>query len=320
MKIAFVPGDYHGCGYYRMILPAMALGARGHSVSIDAKTTNIYAADIVVWQRPHTERHLEVARDIKQLGKKNVVDADDNLLQLEPDNRAFYYYSREVLDAYETALREADAVTVSTPPLAESMKRLNPSVHVLRNCLDEMALAKERRPSDRVIVGWAGGEAHFTDLKSIRNVINNLKKVYDFDLVLAGFDPGEGIFKDYHHRAWMQLEPNLNYYHNFADYGIGIAPISKTIFNEAKSDVKFLEYSVFRTPTIASKSVTYETIKHGETGYLARNLNDWETYIGELIAEPERRDRMGEAARAYVAEERIIQKNIRLWEEVYENL
>lgn len=298
----------------------MALARKGHTVSVGAKTVDIYAADLSVWQRPHNELHLEMVKDLKAAGKKIVLEADDNLLQLEPDNRAFYHYSREVLDRYEFVVSVADAVTVSTPPLAESLKRLNPSVHVLRNCLDETALAKERRPSERVIVGWAGGEAHFMDLKSIRNAINNLKKRYDFDLVLSGFDPGEGVFEDYHHRSWIELEPNLNYYYNFADYGIGIAPISKTLFNEAKSDVKFLEYSVFKTPTVASKSVTYNTIKHGETGYLARNLDDWEKYIGELIADPERRNRMGEAARAYVIEERIIQKNIRRWEEVYENL
>lgn len=303
-----------------MILPARVLAGRGHSVSISGRSEDIYAADVVVWQRPHKSIHLEITREIKKLGKKNVVDADDNLLQLEPDNRAFYYYTREYLDTYETVISEADAVTVSTPPLAESLHRLNRNVHVLRNCIDELALTKERRPYDGTIVGWAGGGAHFNDLKSIKSVINRLQKRHGFDLVLSGYDPGEGVFNKYYHRNWIQIEPNLDYYANFADYSIALAPISKNAFNEAKSDVKFLECAVFKTPLIASKSITYNTIENGVTGYLARNLGDWEKYIGALLSDTSKRDKVGEAARDYVEDQRIIQKNIQHWEEVYENL
>jgi glycosyltransferase involved in cell wall biosynthesis len=51
-------------------------------------------------------------------------------------------------------------------------------------------------------------------------------------------------------------------------------------------------------PTIASDTEPFrEAIKHGETGFVAKTIDDWYKYLDLLVSDRSKRVQIGEAAR-----------------------
>lgn len=318
-KIVFVRGDYSACSYYRIFLPYKALDAKGYAVNIEPEYEDFETADILVFQRLHKAEPIREVLRWKERGKKVVVDFDDNFFHLESHNPAKLAYPQESLKNLKFIISEADAITVTVKPLADSFGRFNKNIFILPNAVDETAFNFPRRPSVKPIVGWQGSPTHRQDLRRIKSAINTTQRKYNFDFVLAGYKP-QGFFRESTYRDWLPFKDDLSHQKVFNDFDIGICPLQETPFNDCKSDLKFLEYATLGIPTIASKTVTYETIENGRSGYLARNLADWERSIGELIQDEDKRNELGANAKEYVLNERTIQKNINLWEDVYNNL
>ncbi len=79
--------------------------------------------------------------------------------------------------------------------------------------------------------------------------------------------------------------PGLVNYAEFAAYfsqqdcDIFIAPLIDNQFNRCKSAIKYLEYSALGVPGVYSRLSPYSSVvKHGENGFLASTLEEWETY------------------------------------------
>ena len=307
--------------YYRLYLPFITLKGLGYDVVIDPTFQDFADSDIIVFHRLATLRALEQVVIWKKKGKKIVFDCDDDYFHLHPSNPVFKNFTPEILSNIGEIIGEAHALTASVKPLAESYKRFNDNVHTLPNCIDEKTLSLKIHspPSSNTFVGWQGGDAHFEDLKSIKSVVNELQKKFLFELILCGYLP-PGLFRNVTFRKWIQFTLDLGYLDSINDFDIGLCPLIDDEFNYKKSDLKFLEYSIFEIPTIASKIITYDTIVHGKTGLLARNQSDWRKYLTLLLQDVEKRKELGKNAREYVASERTIQKNIWRWEEVYESL
>lgn len=318
-KIVFVRGGYDACAYYRMVLPYKALKQNGYNIIIDPEDIDFVNADVLVFQRQHDETAIQKIIKWKNRGKKIVLDFDDNLFLIEPDNPAKKIYDSTALKLMEIVLSIADAVTVTVKPLADSYSRFNKNIVILPNCIDENVPRTKAEKSQKTVIGWQGSPTHFGDLKEIKSVINELGRTYAFDLVLAGFNP-KGMFARSTCRPWIRFSDNLDHYGLFSDFDIGLCPLKNTPFNECKSDIKFLEYASLEIPTIASKIITYGNIKHGETGYVARNYSDWKNHLSALLSDRKRREEIGKAAKEYVLAERTIQKNIWRWEELFNNL
>jgi glycosyltransferase involved in cell wall biosynthesis len=102
-------------------------------------------------------------------------------------------------------------------------------------------------------------------------------------------------------------------YYRSIDFHIGLAPLRAHTFNRSKSPIKAIELAALGIPSICSNFGPYsEVVRHGETGFLARQPHEWATYLRELL-DPEVRRVMGEKARA-IAAEHTIERNIELWE------
>lgn len=319
-KILFVRTDTSAVAYYRLWLPCQALKAKGWPVLIDDVAYDDFRqADIMVFQRQSKEWAINEIFKWKKKGKKIVFDFDDNIWQLDPDNPAVPFYTPEVYQRMKEVISIADAVTVSTPPLVEVFNKFNKNVFELPNSLAKRAFEQRRSNSDALILGWQGSGHHLGDLRLIRSAVNSLLNKFDFEFVLAGSD-FRHLFRRGTFRPWVKFSEDLAYFRLFNDFSIGLCPLRESPFSVAKSDLKFLEYSVLGIPTVASKVTPYLNIEHGKTGYLARNIADWEGYLSELIKDEHLRQKIGESAREYVAAERSIEGNIHRWEEVYGNL
>ena len=99
---------------------------------------------------------------------------------------------------------------------------------------------------------------------------------------------------------------------------IAIAPIKDTQFNRCKSNIKWLEHSMLKTPMVLSDVTPYKMVKHGETGFLAKTTEDWVTYLSLLIENPAERKRIGENAYRSVNQEWLIEKFLPRYERMFE--
>jgi len=87
------------------------------------------------------------------------------------------------------------------------------------------------------------------------------------------------------------------YLQHLAVCDINIAPLEPGQFNDAKSNIKFLEASSVRLPSVCSPREAFKTaIHHGLDGFLCDNTEDWECALASLVDNPQLRREVGAAA------------------------
>ncbi|HEM3212265.1 TPA: glycosyltransferase, partial [Streptococcus suis NT77] len=81
---------------------------------------------------------------------------------------------------------------------------------------------------------------------------------------------------------------------------INLAPLVTTTFNEAKSEIKWIEAAAVKVVTVASNLGAFEEmIQDGVTGVLADD-NEWESKLERLILEQDLREQIAENAFEFV--------------------
>jgi glycosyltransferase involved in cell wall biosynthesis len=102
-------------------------------------------------------------------------------------------------------------------------------------------------------------------------------------------------------------------------YDIALAPAGESNFYRGKSDLRWLEASALGLPTIAHPAV-YPEIEHGVTGFHAATPAEVRELLGTLVSDAALRERVGEAARAYITEFRSAQATARQWVDVLQSV
>jgi SAM-dependent methyltransferase len=87
---------------------------------------------------------------------------------------------------------------------------------------------------------------------------------------------------------------------------ISFMPLSDTRFNRAKSDLKFIEAGSCRVAALASSVVYGNSIEDGRTGLLFRDPVEFHARLLRLLAMPELARELADAARRYVADDRML--------------
>jgi len=238
--------------------------------------------------------------------------------------------------------RQADCLTVSTPFLAEAYAKFNSRITVLPNYLD-WEMWEAVRPQyevdrgARVRVGWMGcltwgftddrGVDHPTahprygDLAVLKGLIPQfLERNPHVDFVAAG-DPDVhdflGVPED--RRVSFDRVPfrDMTLPSITAVMDVGLVPLERSNFNEAKSCLKGMEYNACGIPCVATPTEQYRGwVAEGENGFLARRAHDWVRHLELLVNDHELRREMGRKARVKAAG-RTIQEHSGQWEQTY---
>ncbi len=355
MRAYFISSGNWGCYIVRALLPLVANGWDGDSVSIhpglrtpEDKARAAKASEIVVFHRPEDANKLDLMHNLKKLGKKIVYDNDDTY----KDHAAVKindYFDKErvargmakvnsIADAF---IIEADLVTTTTEWLAKEYRKLNPNVVVLPNCIDPFYFDEPlRNDTDVVRIGVMGSVITSTDLDVLAPIIKHYEHDKRVRLVCFGLPPNrkqnpivESIYKDeYKFMDSVDVEwhaaVNADVYYekvNSLKLDMMIIPREDNYFNRAKSNLKFLEASMFEIPCIAQGfadgmspyQVNPEDAKHM---VIVTDNNDWIPCIEDMIADKEGRRIIGKVAREYVIKNYNIEDKGKLWEEAYEIL
>jgi glycosyltransferase involved in cell wall biosynthesis len=321
--------------WWRFFGIARNLNEHGHEMAV-IKAQNWRddvwcGADIVIGEMIYNEKLVDF---VHNNGAKFIYEVDDLIDKTDRKNLS---QKEENVELFRNVIRRADAVTVTTKPLAEIMKKLNKNVFVLDNYMDEAWWKKEtrhKRNDGQVRLLWAGGKTHFEDLRMVAPVISKLVKKYDFlRFIYCGYGGmssekgsteagwGEDVFFDIsreNREYYLGVDPNLwPRKLQMMDADIAIAPLIRDRFNEAKSNIKWQEYSWCGIPGVYSPTVYSETVKHGVDGYIAETLNEWEHYLEKLILSEDVRREVAKTAQETVLRDWMLEDRWREWEKVY---
>lgn len=325
----------HALVVLRIVGPLQQAGLRLiHGNELDVVyPERVSLGDIVLIQRDFprfTQQYQEIITRARVEGKPVVYEIDDLLLELPDDHpdRPIYYYTPALFPMLR-AIVEADAVTTTTSPMQAYLRSFNENTHLLPNFLDDrlwnFRAPVEKSQSDPVVLGYMGSTSHRPDLEEILPVLERLLDRYKDQLILRfwGGEPPSKI-RNLPNVQWipMSLPDYPKFVNEFSqqESDIFIAPLVDSFFNQCKSPVKFLEYSVLGVPGVYSNILTYqEVVRHAENGFLAGTADEWESCLRQLIESPALRYSMGLKAQQSVREKWLLSKNAYLWEAVYRN-
>jgi hypothetical protein len=211
------------------------------------------------------------------------------------------------VDAADWArFRCAHAVQTSTPRLGELFGTLNPEVRVFPNAVFDLGPEPEARPR-RVFYGAvARGPLAVEVARSLGPAIERFP---DLEFEVAG-DPAvfEALPTD--RKRLHGILPYEAYLDLMGTCAVSLSPVDGRPFMDAKSDVKFVEAAARGCVTVASPAIYAATLRHGETGLIARRLEDWAPMLGGLLEDEAERLRLARSAWAYVREERMFADQI----------
>jgi glycosyltransferase involved in cell wall biosynthesis len=119
------------------------------------------------------------------------------------------------------------------------------------------------------------------------------------------------------------FEPLCSYerYHELLDEAhVALLPLEPTRFNQHKSDLKFIECAAHGVTALASPTVYERTITDGKTGLIYHSSDELEAHLERLIDDSTLGRRLGENARRYAIENRMLAQHFRVRHEWYRRM
>lgn len=146
---------------------------------------------------------------------------------------------------------------------------------------------------EKPIIVWIGSPATVKYLDILKNIFIKLSKNYDFKLRIIGAQIHiNGL--DIECLTWS-ADKEFEYIY---ESDIGIMPLSNSEWEKGKCGFKIIQYMASGLPVVASDlPANDEIIVHEETGFIAKNEQEWYDYLEKLINNFELRETLGFAGR-----------------------
>lgn len=256
---------------------------------------------------------VELVAALKSRGIRLVYDLDDDLLATHP-SPPVERFLESMRPKVRYLLREADLITVSTPMLSMRLGVGRSDVQVWPNALDEALVPALRHTRPGADIGYFGTNSHLQDLMAVASDLSasasRQSKRPTAEFCGVTDDPRIGAILG--HSMTVSVRPTQGDYSKFhlmlaneAQWRVGLAPLSPGPFNDAKSDIKALDYAAAGIPVIASNVTPYADAANHETIILASPGGFGEAAFRLLNDEGER-TRLATAAHCHLMERRVL--------------
>ncbi len=290
-----------------------------------------------VWTRPDTLRATHAIAMYDQ-GARMVAEVDDNYLA-PPKHNLFMrqHYHQRSRDEIRKAYATFEHIIVTTDWLAEVYRRelkgimrgyKLPHFHVCGNHVDPDDWPEAEDYDGPLRIGWMGSDSHWRDVWLAYSALGWASKS-GHRAIFIGYDP----------KWWPQCSIKSGRIPARTEYGftfehipwvdprewkrkafpldIALAPLEANKFTRCKSDVKVLEYGMAGAAVVASRVIYGKTIRHGETGLIARDAAEMLKHTQALARDSKMRAELAANLTQYVREERLITqpKNLNPWRE-----
>lgn len=325
LRVMMILCDYQGCGWYRMLMPAHYMMATGEAhvlCTAEVMMADMYNYDVVVFQRHFEEKINPLFKAAKESGATVIYEMDDDFFNIRPKNPAFAHVRPKDKENVKNLMRMADAVFVSTDPLVHMYKAFNKNIHILPNMIEIDDSYLEMRPYDtdrNIRMVYSGGPSHGEDFEEMEPAFKILLDKYEglLEAIFIGYCP-EKLKGDKRilHIPWLPINDYMRSLSGQLPH-IGLVPLAKNVFNAAKSNVKFLEYTAVGAVTVASPVKPYQqTINSGINGVIVESNKPeaWVAAVSDLIDSPSKLIHMRKAALNTVKDTGLnIKDNGRYW-------
>ena len=320
------------CTRYRVLNKAEQLRKHGFKVKVvnlsEFELTQAQnASHIIIYRSPISPELLRLCHLAKDYGKPIFFDIDDLVFDTLYTDQLSYtkglpHHEKENYDAnvrnYGYMLENCDGAITSTNQLQKELKKYQSKVLLNRNLAsDELIsissqfLKDYSQVSDVVKIGYFSGSiSHNENFELIKPAIKQLLKKYsNVQLHIVGIldipkdmKPFENQIVTHNYVDWDKL-PAL-----ISEVDINLAPLVDSIFNRAKSEIKWIEAALVKVPTVASKIGAFsDMVIDGETGLLATD-DQWFDKLEALVLAPESRQKLAESAYRVVLENCTLSK------------
>lgn len=340
-----------GVDYARLVLPATHLAKLpGFKVEIrknpftDKEKTwdDVTKAWDIIWTSyiDKPMGYVQMAFHAEKNDCKLVIDLDDNVWELPPENPVYksYHPGSESLGVLSKILQNQDHITVSTSKLQSVVCRMcikrHDQVKVLPNMIDLNAYDFNNivRKDHPLTIAHFGSTTHFQDLMDpafVSGMEQVLSKYKDVRFITVGnWVPAFQSKFGPQYRQIMGLgKPDVHQWINEAWpklMGISdiiVAPLSAAESNKSKSDIKMLETGAAKLPFIGSRVTPYNNSIGviEEVAYLAGTSKEWFTKLEKLILDEKLRKGQGEKLHEWV-KNRSIQSNVQKWADYFSSI
>ena len=286
------------CTRYRVLNKQEYLEYHGYKVKVvnlsDFQMKDIrFASTIIVYRAPYSAMLDDMVELAHQTGTKVYFDIDDLVIDTKYTNQLAYVrgLSRDEKANYDSGvinygkmLQLCDGAITSTARLVKELSSYTPQVMLERNIASKKLIEISRKASNKftdstkVKIGYFSGSiSHNENFNLIKyDILKILKEYSNVELHLVGYldipeefevVKNQLVFHEY--VDWQEL-PTL-----ISEVDINLAPLTTNIFNEAKSEIKWLEAALVKTPTVASDIGAFsDIIKNDITGFLCKD-NEW---------------------------------------------
>lgn len=219
------------------------------------------------------------------------------------------------VNGHKKVMEHCEYAIVTTTQLAKEIKKYKniKDVFINKNTMSEemifcsnKAIEKVKKENEKVIIGYFSGTAtHNEDFKIVAPALVEILNKYDNTYVkLTGRVDAPDQLKTHEDRIiyapyvdWRKLPFELR------ECDITLAPLVDTIFNRAKSEIKWAESSLVGVPVVASDVGAFkENIPDG-AGLLVNNTPEsWFWAIDSLVENEKLRKKIGAKSREFVLE------------------
>ncbi len=272
----------------------------------------------IFYRVPATPEVIELIEEARRLGVETFWEVDDLIFdeKLYLQNRNLSTLEKPLLQnvlagvgPYRSAMLACSGAIASTAVLGDVMLKAGvPRTIVVENALDDETLdaataIRRTRPSGlgrQVVIFYGSGtKTHDIDFTCAASALVKLMRTYpQVRLRIVGelLIPAE--LEAFGVRVEKLASTNYRHYLELlGETDISIAPLDDSAFNDAKSNIKYLEAAVLDLPSVCSPRASFRSIiSHGENGFLAEGESEWLQALARLVDDPPLRQRVGAAA------------------------
>lgn len=295
----------NGCAWYRMVLPSRQLVNLGWDTAVGMPRVHpekgfgvahedgaFFGWDVNVFKLMMHESTVQIFDMMQKSGQKIIVDVDDfhfgiheeNIAERQTNPRLHPEHNRMF---YEMGIRQADIVTVSTQFLGNFYEKRCKDVRIVRNAVDIERFTKQDQP-EIPIFGWVGGTLWRSgDIEMLSGWMPDFVNDHGIQVHHSGHIPNDP--RHFAVRAGLKkvstvpMTSVIDYPNLLKHFHVGLVPLRDSPFNEAKSNLKGLEYAAAGIPFIATPSEEYRILHEAGVGRLAVTPDEWRDHAIELL-------------------------------------
>lgn len=318
-RVVAFPFDSWGCGEYRVRSPLRALHEAGfleYALMPNDQEKRIptptelarMGPDSLLLHNPFHDPYLQAIPHYRNCFK---ILSQDDLLYALPQSNPYHHRSyKDIKSRILTALSHCERLIVSTEPLAQAYQYVANDIHVVPNYLEKRrwgSLTSQRRVGRKPRVGWAGAAQHQGDLELIIPLIQSLAK--EVEWVFFGLCPS-GLRSDIHEYYPMVSFEQYPAQLARLNLDLALAPLENNAFNEAKSNLRLLEYGILGWPVVCSAIYPYQ---EAPVTHVQNTPSAWIEAVRTHIDDLENTARAGDRLRKWVLDHWMLEDHLPRW-------